>query len=272
MLLMDIAILLVCGACAGFLAGLLGIGGGMILVPFMIIVFNHQNFSQDIIVHMAIATGMTTILFTSLSAIWTHHKHGSINWQLVTGFTPGIIAGSFVGGSELFDAFNTGWLSLFFAVFIVYTSIQMFINKKPKPERDLPGKVGLFSYGAFSGALSSLLGAGGAFVTVPFMIWCNVKPHIAMATSSGLGFPIALASTLGYIFGSYGRPDLPAGSFGFIYLPAVACIVATSIFTAPLGAKLARKLNVVELKRVFGVMLMFLALFMFNEARKALII
>ncbi|MCF8166889.1 MAG: sulfite exporter TauE/SafE family protein, partial [Rhodoferax sp.] len=171
MLLTDIAILLVCGACAGFLAGLLGIGGGMILVPFMIIVFNHQNFSQEIIVHMAIATGMTTILFTSLSAIWAHHKHGSINWPLVTGFTPGIIAGSFVGGSELFDAFNTGWLSLFFAVFIVYTSIQMFINKKPKPERELPGKVGLFSYGAFSGALSSLLGAGGAFVSVPFMIW-----------------------------------------------------------------------------------------------------
>ncbi|NCU80156.1 MAG: sulfite exporter TauE/SafE family protein, partial [Burkholderiaceae bacterium] len=104
MLLTDIAILLVCGACAGFLAGLLGIGGGMILVPFMIIVFNHQNFSQEIIVHMAIATGMTTILFTSLSAIWAHHKHGSINWPLVTGFTPGIIAGSFVGGSELFDA------------------------------------------------------------------------------------------------------------------------------------------------------------------------
>jgi uncharacterized membrane protein YfcA len=91
-----------------------------------------------------------------------------------------------------------------------------------------------------------------------------------MATSSGLGFPIALASTLGYVFGSYDRPDVPAGSFGFIYLPAVACIVATSIFTAPLGAKLARKLNIVQLKRVFGVMLMFLALFMLNEAHKAL--
>jgi uncharacterized membrane protein YfcA len=147
----------------------------------------------------------------------------------------------------------------------------MFINKKPKPERELPGKLGLFSYGAFSGALSSLLGAGGAFVTVPFMIWCNVSPHVAMATSSGLGFPIALASTLGYVFGSFDRPDLPVGSFGYIYLPAVACIVATSIFTAPLGAKMARQLNVVQLKRVFGVMLMFLALFMFNEARKALV-
>lgn len=147
----------------------------------------------------------------------------------------------------------------------------MFINKKPKPEQhELPGRIGLFSYGAFSGELSSLLGAGGAFVTVPFMIWCNVSPHVAIATSSGLGFPIALASTLGYVFDSFGRPDLPAGSFGFIYLPAVACIVATSIFTAPLGAKLARKLNVVQLKRVFRVMLMLSALFMFNEAHKAL--
>ncbi|MEY2663167.1 MAG: hypothetical protein RIQ35_1485, partial [Pseudomonadota bacterium] len=145
---------------------MLGIGGGMILVPFMIIVFNHQQFDQSIIVHMAIATGMASILFTSLSAIRAHHKHGTIDWKLVIALSPGIVVGGLIGGSELFDAFPTSWLSLFFAIFIVYTSIQMFINKKPKPGRQLPGKVGLFSFGAFAGALSSLLGAGGAFVTV----------------------------------------------------------------------------------------------------------
>jgi uncharacterized membrane protein YfcA len=204
-----------------------------------------------------------------LSAIWVHHKHGSIDWKLVASISPGLVAGSLIGGSEIFEALKTSWLSLFFAIFLVYTSIQMLINKKPQAGRELPAPLGLFGFGTFAGALSSLVGAGGAFVTVPFMLWCNVKPHTAMATSSGLGFPIAVAATLGYMYGSWGNPNLPAGSLGFIYLPAVACIAIVSIFTAPWGAKMARKLNVVQLKRVFGILLLFLAAFMFNESRKA---
>jgi uncharacterized protein len=269
MLLSDILMLMLCGAISGYLAGLLGIGGGMILVPFMILVFNHLGFSQEVIVHMAIATGMATILFTTTSAIWAHQKHGSIDWKLVASLSPGMVFGGLIGGSELFEALKTSWLSLCFAVFIVYTSIQMLLNKKPKAGRDLPGAVGLFSFGTFAGALASLVGAGGAFITVPFMLWCNVKPHTAMATSSGLGFPIAAAATLGYMYGSWGNPNLPAGSLGFVYLPAVACIVVVSIFTAPLGAKMARKLDIAQLKRVFGILLFFLAAFMFNESRKA---
>ncbi len=269
MLISDILMLLLCGSISGFLAGLLGIGGGMILVPFMILVFNHLGFSQDLIVHMAIATGMATILFTTSSAIWAHHKHNSIDWKLVAALSPGMVIGGLIGGSELFEALKTSWLSLFFAVFIVYSSIQMLINKKPKPGRELPGPIGLFSFGAFTGALASLVGAGGAFITVPFMLWCNVKPHVAMASSSGLGFPIAAAATIGYMYGSWGNPNLPAGSLGFVYVPAVACIVVVSIFTAPYGAKLARKLDIAQLKRIFGIMLFFLAAFMFNESRKA---
>jgi uncharacterized membrane protein YfcA len=269
MLLSDILMLMLCGSISGFLAGLLGIGGGMILVPFMILVFNHLGFNQEVIVHMAIATGMCTILFTTSSAIWAHHKHGAIDWKLVASLSPGMIFGGLVGGSELFEALKTSWLSLFFAIFIVYTSIQMLLNKKPKAGRNLPGALGLFSFGIFAGALASLVGAGGAFITVPFMLWCNVKPHTAMATSSGLGLPIAAAATLGYMYGSWGNPNLPVGSMGFVYLPAVACIVVVSIFTAPFGARLARKLDVTQLKRVFGVMLLLLAAFMLNESRKA---
>ncbi len=269
MLLSDILMLMICGSISGFLAGLLGIGGGMILVPFMILVFNHLGFNQEVIVHMAIATGMATILFTTTSAIWAHHKHGSIDWKLVASLSPGLVAGSLIGGSEIFEALNTSWLSLFFAIFIVYTSIQMILNKKPTAGRELPGSIGLFLFGTFAGGLASLVGAGGAFITVPFMLWCNVKPHTAMATSSGLGFPIAAAATIGYMYGSWGLPNLPVGSLGFVYLPAVACIVVVSILTAPLGARMARKLNVAQLKRIFGVMLLMLAVFMFNESRKA---
>ena len=241
----------------------------MILVPFMIAVFNHLDFNQNVIVHMAIATGMATILFTTTSAIWAHHKHNSIDWKLVAALSPGLVIGSLIGGSEIFEAINTSWLSLFFAIFIVYTSIQLIINKKQTAGRELPGPAGLFSFGALAGVMASLVGAGGAFITVPFMLWCNVKPHTAMASSSGLGFPVAAAATIGYIYGSWGNPNLPEGTLGFIYVPAVLCIVVVSIFTAPFGAKMARKLNVTQLKRIFGVMLFMVAAFMFNESRKA---
>ena len=269
MFISDIAMLLLCGSISGFLAGLLGIGGGMILVPFMILVFNHLGFPQDLVVHMAIASGMATILFTTSSAIWAHHKHGSVNWKLIGLLSPGMVFGALIGGSKLFEALKTSWLSLFFGCFIVYSAIQMLRNKQPKPGRELPGTAGLFSFGTFVGALASLVGAGGAFVTVPFMIWCNVKPHTAMATSSGLGLPVALSATLGYMYGSWGIPNLPAGSIGYVYTPAVACIVIVSVFTAPWGAKMARKLNVAQLKRIFGFVLLLLAAFMFNESRKA---
>ena len=269
MSIIDIAMLLLCGSISGFLAGLLGIGGGMILIPFMILVFNHLGFSQQIIVHMAIATGMATILFTTTSAIWAHHKHNSIDWKLVAALSPGLVIGSLVGGSEIFEAINTSWLSLCFALFIIFTSIQMIMNKKPVAGRELPGSVGLFSFGVLTGVIASLVGAGGAFMTVPFMLWCNVKPHTAMASSSGLGLPIAAAGTIGYMYGSWGNPHLPEGSLGFVYVPAVLCIVALSIFTAPFGAKMARKLNVTQLKRIFGFMLLALAVFMLNESRKA---
>jgi len=269
MYLSDIALLLLCGSISGFLAGLLGIGGGMILVPFMILVFNHLGFQQELIVHMAIATGMATILFTTSSAIWAHHKHSSIDWKLVAALSPGMVVGGLVGGSKIFEAINTSWLSLFFAIFIVYSSVQMVLNKKPTAGRNLPGPIGLFLFGLCVGMLASLVGAGGAFITVPFMLWCNVKPHTAMASSSGLGFPIAAAATIGYMYGSWGLPNLPVGSLGYVYAPAVACIVIVSIFTAPIGAKMARKLDVVQLKRIFGAMLFCLAAFMFNESRKA---
>jgi uncharacterized membrane protein YfcA len=265
----DIAMLMLCGSISGFLAGLLGIGGGMILIPFMILVFNHLGFNQNIIVHMAIATGMATVLFTTTSAIWAHHKHNSIDWKLVAALSPGLVIGSLVGGSEIFQAINTSWLSLVFAIFLVYTSMQMIFKKKPVVGRAPPGNLGLFSFGTITGIVASLVGAGGAFMTVPFMLWCNVKTHTAMASSSALGLPIAIAATIGYMYGSWDNPHLPEGSLGFVYVPAVLCIVALSIFTAPFGAKMARKLNVAQLKRIFGVMLLSLAVFMFNESRKA---
>ena len=265
----DIAFLMLGGSLSGFLAGLLGIGGGMILVPLMILIFSRLGFNQDVVMHLAIATGMASVFFTSISAVLAHHRRGNIDWKLVGILSPGLILGALVGGGKFFELITGPWLSLGFSIFLIYTGIQMILNKTPHSSRGLPGFFGLFAFGVFAGVISSLLGAGGAFVTVPFMIWCNVKPHNAMANSSGLGFPIATSSALGYIYGGWGNLNLPEHSLGYVYLPALGCIVMTSIISAPLGAKIVSKVEAPRLKRIFGFVLLAIAVFMLNESRKA---
>lgn len=156
-------------------------------------------------------------------------------------------------------------LTLLFAVFVTFSATQMFIDKKPKPTRQLPQGAGMFGAGGLIGILSALVGAGGGFVSVPFMTWCNVKIHNAVATSAALGFPIALAGTVGYIVSGWNLAELPPGTFGFIYLPALVVISIASVFTAPLGARAAHALNVKQLKRAFAAMLYVLAVYMFYK-------
>ncbi len=270
MTLFQIAALVILGGCTGFAAGLLGIGGGMILVPFLTFLFSIYGFPAEVIVHVAIATSMATILFTSLSSVRAHHKRGAVRWDIVATLAPGIFIGGLLGGGQLFALLKTSWLSFIFAGFVSFSAYQMLLNKKPKPSRTLPGKLGMFGTGSFIGLLSSLVGAGGGFVSVPFMTWCNVAMHNAVATSAALGFPIALASAIGYIISGYGNTNLPAGSFGYIYLPALACIAFASILTAPLGAKVAHQLNVAQLKRVFALVLICLSAYMFNKGMTSL--
>ncbi len=265
---MDISLiagLLVLGAAVGFAAGLLGIGGGMLLVPFMTMILTAKNFPQDYIVHMAIATSLATIMFTSVSSVRAHHAHGAVLWPVVKLLAPGILIGSWIGpwiGSHM----NSSALALAFAIFVAFSATQMLIDRKPAASRDLPKPPGMFAAGGIIGVLAGLVGAGGGFVSVPFMTWCNVKIHNAVATSAALGFPIALAGTLSNIYFGMHEPGLPSGSLGFIYLPALLVIALASVSTAPLGAKTAHKLPVKSLKKVFAVVLYALATYMFYKA------
>ena len=270
MTLVQIGALAALGSCTGFAAGLLGIGGGMILVPFLTFLFTMYGFPTDIIVHVAIATSMATILFTSLSSVRAHHKRGAVRWDIVIALAPGILAGGLIGGGKVFAILKTAWLSFIFAGFVGFSAYQMLMNKKPQPSRTLPGKAGMFSVGSFIGFLSSLVGAGGGFISVPFMTWCNVAMHNAVATSAALGFPIAAASAIGYILSGYGNPNLPAGSIGYVYTPALASIAIASVLTAPLGAKVAHQLNVAQLKKVFALVLFCLAAYMLNKGLASL--
>jgi uncharacterized membrane protein YfcA len=249
------------GVFGGFAAGLLGIGGGMILVPFMTIIFTAMHFPPQLIVHMAIATCLATILFTSMSSVRAHHLQGAVLWPVVRLLAPGLLVGSWIGpwiGKQM----NSTVLALFFGIFVAVVATQMLINTKPAAHRELPGKGGMFAAGGGIGVLAGLVGAGGGFVSIPFMTWCNVRIHSAVATSAALGFPIALAGTLSNIYLGWDDPALPRHSLGYIYLPALAVIATASVIMAPLGARTAHRWPVARLRRVFAVILYALAIYM----------
>ena len=249
------------GIFGGFAAGLLGIGGGMILVPFMTMIFTSLQFPPQLVVHMAIATCLATILFTSISSVRAHHLQGAVQWPIVRMLSPGILAGSWLGpwiGKQM----NTTVLALFFGVFVAVAATQMLIPMRPAGHRELPGTAGMFAAGGVVGVLAGLVGAGGGFVSIPFMTWCNVRIHSAVATSAALGFPIALAGTLSNIYFGWDEPGLPPHSLGFIYLPALAVIATASVIMAPLGARTAHRWPVQRLRRVFAFILYALAIYM----------
>lgn len=261
--------LLALGAVAGFAAGLLGIGGGMLLVPFLTMLFAWNGMQPDLIVHAAIATSMTSILFTSLSSVRAHQRKGTIQWKIVLAMAPGIIAGGLLSGGAAFAAISTAWLSLFFALFVSYSGWNMLRNSKPKPSRQMPGIVGTSAAGVGIGFISGLVGAGGGFLSVPFMVWCNVALHAAVSTSAALGFPIALANSAGYIISGLGQSISQPGMLGYIYWPGLLALVATSVLTAPAGARMAHRLPVSTLKRVFACLLFALAAYMLFKAVQA---
>ena len=259
LLIFELALL---GIGTGFLAGLLGIGGGMLMVPFLTIILSGQGVSPDLAVKMAIATSMATIIFTSLSSVRAHHKRGAVRWDIVKRLAPGIVIGSMIGSLGVFALLKGSYLAIFFGLFVGFSATQMFLNKKPKPTRQMPGTGGQFAAGGFIGFLSGLVGAGGGFISVPFMTWCNVAIHSAVATSAALGFPIAAANVIGYVISGMKVQNLPPASFGYIWLPGLVVIAVCSFLMAPVGAKAAHALPVGRLKRIFASILYALAAYM----------
>jgi uncharacterized membrane protein YfcA len=261
-----IAELLALGVVAGFLAGLLGIGGGMMMVPVLTWQFTQRGVGSGLAVKMAIATSMSTIVFTSLSSVRAHHRLGTVRWPIVRAMAPGIMLGGVAGGAGMFAALKGQGLALLFAVFISYSALQMLLDRKPRPGRELPPAWGQALVGAGIGFASALLGAGGAFMAVPFMTWCNVPPRSAVGTSAAIGFPIALASTLGYAVSGWHMPSALPGAIGYLYCPALALVALASVTLAPWGARTAQRINVKALKRLFAVLLFGLAANMLHHA------
>lgn len=246
------------GVLVGVIAGLLGIGGGVVIVPILVFVFTTQGFSSQHIMQIALATSLGSILFTSVSSFMTHHRHGAVRWDIFKGITLGILIGTFFG-TWLAAQLSTKTLKVFFACFLYYVAASMLGNFKPKPSRQTPQALGMNAVGVLIGVVSSLVGIGGGALSIPFMMWCNVPVHHAIGTSAAIGFPIAVAGTAGYILNGLSLPDLPTPHLGYLYLPALFGIALFSFFTAPFGAKLAHKTPVITLKRIYAVFLIVVA-------------
>jgi uncharacterized membrane protein YfcA len=241
------------GAAVGFFAGMLGIGGGAIMVPLLVILFDAQGLPKSHILHLAVGTGMATILFTSVASVRAHAARGAIRWDIARNITPGILVGGLVGSWIASFIPPLVFAALFTAV-IYLAATNLLIDRKPKPSREAPGFVGMSVFGFVVSAASAFAAIGGAFLTVPFMLWCNVPMLPAIGTAAVIGFPIALSGTIGFIATGLRETGLPPYTVGFVYLPALAGIVVTSMLMAPVGAAAAHRLPTVWLKRIFAVL------------------
>ena len=246
------------GVFAGFIAGLFGVGGGLTIVPLLFMLFTAQAFPVEHSMHLALGTSMATIVFTSIASMRAHHRHGAVRWDIVKSFAPGLVLGT-LGGSFIAAWVPTRPLAMMFTAIVYYASVQIMLDAKPKPHRQLPGAFAMAAVALLIGVVSSLVAAGGGFLSIPFMLFCNVTIHHAVGTSAALGFPIAVAGTVGFILSGLKAQGLPEFSLGYVYLPALIGVVAISYLMAPVGARFAHRLPVKPLKRAFGGFLALLA-------------
>lgn len=260
---MEIITYLITGVAAGLMAGLLGIGGGLIIVPVLAILFAAQGFDAVTLMHVAIGTSLATIVFTSISSMLSHHRHNAVLWQLVFAMAPGIVIGA-LAGSLLANFISSPGLARFFGVFEILVAAQFIFGHQPKEHRALAGRFMQSIAGGVIGLLSAILGIGGGTLTVPYLVWHRVDIRKAVGTAAACGLPIALAGAIGFCIAGSGSTTGAgagqAGFTGFIYWPAALAISATSVLFAPLGTRLAHTLPRGILRRVFALLLVLLGL------------
>lgn len=242
------------GLVVGFLAGLLGIGGGAVLVPAFLLAAHAEGFPPQHAMHMALGTSLACILASSIASMRAHHQHQAVNLAMVRGLGPAIFAGS-LAGTFLAAALPPAPLRWLFLLFLIYVAQGLWRPARPLAAVHAPSRPLLIGVGTLIGGFSSLVGIGGASLTVAFLVWCGAGMREAIGTSAALGFPIALAGALGYAWNGWQVPGLPAGSLGYVYLPAFAGVTLTSFVAVPWGARVAHRLPVATLRRIFAAVL-----------------
>jgi len=245
------------GAAAGYLAGFLGIGGGLVTVPALTWVFSRYPETSDRAIHFAVATSLATMLVTSLSSIIAHHRRGAIIWpevrRLVLGLTIGAIGGAFLAGSMA--PFS---LTLVFAAFAFLAGLQLLFSPAISGKKPLPGNAATSLVGLIIGGISSMVGIGGGSMTGPWLMWHGIRAQRAVATAAACGYPIALAGTLSFMLLGNKGPS-PGSALGYVYLPAWLGIAVAGALAAPLGVATVHRLSPALVKRLFGVVLVLIA-------------
>ncbi len=253
---MELIIFLAIGALAGFTAGLFGVGGGLIIVPLLYVVFTHMGYEPEVIMHMALGTSLATIIVTSISSLIAHHRNGAVIWSVFRNLTPGLIIGSFLGAgiAGLLSGAN---LQLIIGVFVIWVAYKMMFGTRHVTDQHsvLPSAFKQFYAGTGIGVASAIFGIGGGSLTVPYLNHYGVVMQRAVGTSAACGLPIAIAGAFGFIFfGMKEQANVP-NSIGFVHIYAFLGISIMSFFTAKLGAKAAHVLSPIMLKKCFAVLL-----------------
>lgn len=256
--LVELAAYLGTGIVAGVMAGLLGVGGGVVVVPALVWLFTEAGFVADWLFHLAVGTSLATLIGTGSASAYSHHRRGAVRWDLIRILVPWLMIGAWIG-SAFAGLLDETWLRRVFGVFLLYVGLSMLLKRTKGEAQDLPGPFGIGLAGTGIGSLSAVLGIGGGTLTVPFLARSGLDMRHAVATSAACGPPIALAGVLGFIAVGWGREGLPLGSTGFVYWPAVAGVLLASVPSAPLGVRLAHSLPLPMLKRVFAALVLVVA-------------
>jgi len=254
---MDLILYILTGTVSGFLAGLLGIGGGLIIVPALVYALPHAGYGPQVLMQTAIGSSLAVIVFTALSSIRAHHRAGFVEWTVVRAIAPGVCVGALVGAALASDL-PGHILRVIYLVFLLGASTQMLLEWRPAGGRE-PGRLGFAVAGLVIGVFSSLVGIGGGTLSTPFLLWCRRGIHAAVASSAAIGLPIALAGSVGFVLAGLGRAGLPEGAIGFVAWPAVLVVGGTSMLLAPLGAAVSHRVPQRPLKRLFAALLLLLA-------------
>ncbi len=258
--------LLAAGALAGLFAGLFGVGGGFVVVPALLLVFSSLTPTLHDL-HVAIGTSLATIIVTSIRSVQAHRARGAVDFAILKDWAPWLTLGV-LGGIAIAAVADTGTLLLLFAtgvlLYAFYFLRPEFVVRREK-HYAIPVGVGRAALASGLGGFSALLGIGGGTPFVVTMVVCGRSVHQAVGTAAGVGFLIAVPGALGFALLGWGQAGLPGGSLGYVNLPAFAAISAMSIFTAPLGAKLAHALSEFHLRRAFGVYLLVISALMYNK-------
>ncbi|WP_191621307.1 sulfite exporter TauE/SafE family protein [Marinihelvus fidelis] len=247
--------LVVIGAIAGFLAGFLGIGGGLVIVPALTLLFSRDSAYAPLATHMAVATSLAVMLVTSLSSIVAHARRRAVDWPQVGRFVPGLLVGAAIG-AVLADHLDTRQLALVFALFVTAAGIQLLVARTPEKQRPQPGKAIQAGVATVIGALSSMVGIGGGSLTAPWLMWHGSLPQRAVATAAACGYPIAVAGALTFVV--LGR-ELGLGVTGYVDLQAFAGIAIAGVLTAPIGAAVVHHTDPARVRKIFGFCLLAVA-------------